>query len=93
MLITQLVQIPLPPHPPLIVHTTHPLILLPLTFLVSATAKRDPVGRNPKRRLWAEAAINVLNTATEDIERKFYFVVPSITVVTFIYLQCPSGLP
>jgi hypothetical protein len=51
------------------------------------------VGRNPKRRLWAEAAINVLNTATEDIERKFSFVVPSITVVTFIYLQCPSGLP
>ncbi|KAG1721871.1 hypothetical protein EDD22DRAFT_936390 [Suillus occidentalis] len=63
-----IVQIPLPPHPPLVVHTTHPLILLPLTFLVSATAKRDPVGRNPKRRLWAEAAINVLNTATEDIE-------------------------
>jgi hypothetical protein len=51
------------------------------------------VGRNPKRRLWAEAAINVLNTATEDIERKFCFVVPSITVVTFISLQYPSGLP
>ncbi|KAG1786474.1 uncharacterized protein HD556DRAFT_1053488 [Suillus plorans] len=62
------VQIALPPHPPLVVHTTHPLILLPLTFLVSATAKRDPVGRNPKRRLWAEAAINILNTAREDIE-------------------------
>ncbi|KAG1805584.1 uncharacterized protein BJ212DRAFT_1391745 [Suillus subaureus] len=63
-----IVQIPLPPHPPLAVHTTHPLILLPLTFLVSATAKRDPVGRNPKRRLWAEAAISILNTAREDIE-------------------------
>ncbi|KAG2144644.1 uncharacterized protein EDB93DRAFT_1152421 [Suillus bovinus] len=63
-----IIQIPLPPHPPLAVHTTHPLILLPLTFLVSATAKRDPVGRNPKRRLWAEAAINTLNTAGEDIE-------------------------
>lgn len=55
------------------VHTTHPLILLPLTFLVSATAKRDPVGRNPKRRLWAEAALNVLNTARDDIERMLYF--------------------
>ncbi|KAG1829018.1 hypothetical protein DFJ58DRAFT_294315 [Suillus subalutaceus] len=63
-----IVQIPLPPHPPLAVHTTHPLILLPLTFLVSATAKRDPVGRNPKRRLWAEAAISILNTAKEDIK-------------------------
>ncbi|KAG2033018.1 hypothetical protein BDR03DRAFT_903113 [Suillus americanus] len=63
-----IVQIPLPPHPPLAVHTTHPLILLPLTFLVSATAKRDPVGRNPKRRLWAEAAISILNTKREDIE-------------------------
>ncbi|KAG1902737.1 uncharacterized protein F5891DRAFT_1215571 [Suillus fuscotomentosus] len=63
-----IIQIALPPHPPLVVHTTHPLILLPLTFLVSATAKRDPVGRNPKRRLWAEAAINTLNTAREDIE-------------------------
>ncbi|KAG2350400.1 hypothetical protein BDR05DRAFT_1054523 [Suillus weaverae] len=63
-----IVQIPLSPHPPLAVHTTHPLILLPLTFLVSATAKRDPVGRNPKRRLWADAAISILNTAREDIE-------------------------
>ncbi|KAG2028494.1 hypothetical protein BDR03DRAFT_988411, partial [Suillus americanus] len=60
--------IPLSSHPPLAVHTTHPLILLPLTFLVSATAKRDPVGRNPKRRLWADAAISILNTAREDIE-------------------------
>ncbi|KAG2364825.1 hypothetical protein BDR07DRAFT_1354615 [Suillus spraguei] len=63
-----IVQIPLSPHPPLAVHTTHPLILLPLTFLVSATAKRDPVGRNPKRRLWAEAAITILSTARKDIE-------------------------
>ncbi|KAG1832855.1 hypothetical protein DFJ58DRAFT_870225, partial [Suillus subalutaceus] len=46
----------------------HPLILLLLTFLVSATAKRDPVGRNPKRRLCAEAAISILNTKREDIE-------------------------
>ncbi|KAG2110691.1 hypothetical protein DEU56DRAFT_896675 [Suillus clintonianus] len=63
-----IIQIPLPPHPPLAVHTTHPLVLLPLTFLVSATAKRDPVGRNPKRRLWAEAGLNILNAASEDIE-------------------------
>ncbi|KAG1738638.1 uncharacterized protein EDB91DRAFT_1138000, partial [Suillus paluster] len=28
------------------VHITHPLILLPLTFLVTATAKRVSVGRN-----------------------------------------------
>ncbi|KAG1742661.1 uncharacterized protein EDB91DRAFT_1221615 [Suillus paluster] len=66
-----IVQIPLPPHPPLAVHTTHPLILLPLTFLVSATAKRDPVGRSPKRRLWAEAGINIVNGAGDDIERTF----------------------
>ncbi|OAX38109.1 hypothetical protein K503DRAFT_741672 [Rhizopogon vinicolor AM-OR11-026] len=61
-------QIPLPPHPPLVVQTTHPLILLPLAFLVSATAKRDPVGRNPKRRLWAEAGLGIIDGAIEDID-------------------------
>ncbi|KAG1742707.1 uncharacterized protein EDB91DRAFT_1335997 [Suillus paluster] len=39
----------------------NPLIHLPLTFLVGATAKRDPAGTNPKRRLWAEAGISIVN--------------------------------
>ncbi|KAG1859540.1 hypothetical protein DFJ58DRAFT_875266 [Suillus subalutaceus] len=33
------------------------------------TAKWDAVDRNPKRTLWAEALINILNTARENIEQ------------------------
>ncbi|KAG1849717.1 hypothetical protein F4604DRAFT_1687321 [Suillus subluteus] len=67
-----IVQIPLPLHPSLMDYATHLHILLPLTFLINATAKRDAVDRNPKRKLWAEAAINILNTARENIEHKLH---------------------
>lgn len=32
---------------------THPRVLYLLAFLVSSVAKRDPVGRKPKRRVFA----------------------------------------
>ncbi|KAG1883278.1 hypothetical protein F4604DRAFT_1677626 [Suillus subluteus] len=67
-----IVQIPLPLHPALMDYATHLHILLPLTFLINTAAKRDAVDRNPKRKLWAKAAINILNTARENIEHKLH---------------------
>ncbi|KAL0577825.1 hypothetical protein V5O48_004153 [Marasmius crinis-equi] len=50
-----IIEIPFPNQrtPPMYVQTTHPKILYVLTFLVSAVAKKDPVGRKPKRKLFA----------------------------------------
>ncbi|KAK0479523.1 hypothetical protein IW261DRAFT_1564172 [Armillaria novae-zelandiae] len=42
-----------PPSPPLLIQTTHPRILLILAYLVSAISRRDPVGRKPKRKVFA----------------------------------------
>ncbi|KAF5392421.1 hypothetical protein D9757_002307 [Collybiopsis confluens] len=39
--------------PPLCVQTTHPRILYILAYLVSCAAKKDPVGRRPKRKIFA----------------------------------------
>ncbi|KAJ3936138.1 MAG: hypothetical protein NXY57DRAFT_986899 [Lentinula lateritia] len=41
------------PSLPLYVQTTHPRILYILAFLVSCVAKKDPVGRRPKRKIFA----------------------------------------
>ncbi|KAJ3918552.1 hypothetical protein F5877DRAFT_78902 [Lentinula edodes] len=41
------------PSLPLYVQTTHPRILYTLAFLVSCVAKKDPVGRRPKRKIFA----------------------------------------
>ncbi|KAJ3857269.1 hypothetical protein EV368DRAFT_77885 [Lentinula lateritia] len=41
------------PSSPLYVQTTHPRILYILAFLVSCVAKKDPVGRRPKRKIFA----------------------------------------
>ncbi|KAH7882576.1 hypothetical protein F5I97DRAFT_1969951 [Phlebopus sp. FC_14] len=51
------VEIPLPGHASLPLRTTHPRVLFLLTFLVSAVAKRDPVGRRPKKKVFAENGI------------------------------------
>lgn len=39
--------------PPLYIQTTHPRILYTLAYLVSCVAKKDPIGRRPKRRVFA----------------------------------------
>ncbi|KAF9232042.1 hypothetical protein BU15DRAFT_81697 [Melanogaster broomeanus] len=52
-----LVEIPLPGHGLVHLRTTHPRILFLLTFLLSAVAKRDPVGRRPKKRVFAECGV------------------------------------
>ncbi|KAH0834299.1 hypothetical protein J3R83DRAFT_11674 [Lanmaoa asiatica] len=52
-----LVEIPLPGYDSIFLQTTHPHILFLLTFLVSAVAKRDPVSRRPKKRVFAECGV------------------------------------
>ncbi|KAF8415813.1 hypothetical protein L210DRAFT_3494828 [Boletus edulis BED1] len=52
-----LVEIPLPGHNSIFLQTTHPHILYLLTFLISAAAKRDPVSRRPKKRVFAECGV------------------------------------
>ncbi|KAF9235318.1 hypothetical protein BU15DRAFT_78151 [Melanogaster broomeanus] len=52
-----LVEIPLPGHGSVHLRTTHPRILFLLTFLLSTVAKRDPVGRRPKKWVFAECGV------------------------------------
>ncbi|KAI0041400.1 hypothetical protein FA95DRAFT_1548791 [Auriscalpium vulgare] len=46
-------EIPMPHGPPLCVRMTHPRTLYYLAFLLSSVAKPDPVGRKPKRKVFA----------------------------------------
>ncbi|TFK32119.1 hypothetical protein BDQ12DRAFT_617655 [Crucibulum laeve] len=55
-----IVQIPLPNSPPFYVQVTHPRVLFSLVFLVSSIAKRDPVGRKPKKRVFAVEGLAVM---------------------------------
>ncbi|EAU92222.1 hypothetical protein CC1G_10108 [Coprinopsis cinerea okayama7 len=45
---------------PLYVRTAHPRILFTTAFLVTAIAKRDPVGRKPKRKVFAAEGLVVV---------------------------------
>ncbi|KAH7924786.1 hypothetical protein BV22DRAFT_1034747 [Leucogyrophana mollusca] len=54
-----IVEITFPTGPPLALHSTHPRVLYLLTFLVSSIAKRDPVGRKPKRKMFATEGLAV----------------------------------
>jgi hypothetical protein len=45
-------QVDIPESVPLVVRVTHPRVLLLLAYLVSATGKRDVLGRKPKRRVF-----------------------------------------
>ncbi|KAF8912002.1 hypothetical protein CPB84DRAFT_1812174 [Gymnopilus junonius] len=56
-----LVEIDLPDLAPLVVQVTHPRIIFALGFLVSSASKRDPVGRKPKRKLFASEGILVVD--------------------------------
>ncbi|KAK0209314.1 hypothetical protein DFS33DRAFT_1498375, partial [Desarmillaria ectypa] len=48
-----------PPSPPLLIQTTHPRILFILAYLVSAISRKDPVGRKPKRKIFAVEGLTV----------------------------------
>lgn len=51
-------QIKLAVGPPLVLKVTHPRVLLHLAYLVSSASKRDPVGRKPKRKVFAVEGLN-----------------------------------
>ncbi|KAJ3557467.1 hypothetical protein NM688_g1462 [Phlebia brevispora] len=51
------VEAKLPAGPPLSIQVTHPRILFLLAFLVSSVAKRDAVGRKPKRKIFASEGL------------------------------------
>ncbi|PPR08179.1 hypothetical protein CVT24_001529, partial [Panaeolus cyanescens] len=61
------VDLPLADSPPLQVQVTHPRIVINLAFLLSSVSKRDPVGRKPKRKLFAGEGIQALE---RDIKRE-----------------------
>jgi len=48
------------PHP-LYIAGTHPRVLYVLTCLVSAAAKRDGVGRKPKKKVFAKEGLTVVS--------------------------------
>ncbi|KAI0033851.1 hypothetical protein K488DRAFT_46896 [Vararia minispora EC-137] len=52
--------IPLARGPPLEFYSTYPRVLFALGYLVSATSKRDALGRRPKRNTFARAGLEVL---------------------------------
>jgi len=51
------VDFPDSPSSSLEIQVTHPRVIFSLGFLVSSTAKRDPVGRKPKRRLFSQEGV------------------------------------
>ncbi|KAF8167157.1 hypothetical protein B0H34DRAFT_791923 [Crassisporium funariophilum] len=62
-----IIDVPFPPSsssspsPALQIQATHPRLILALGFLISAIAKRDPVGRKPKRRIFAAEGVVVVD--------------------------------
>ncbi|KAF8816161.1 hypothetical protein BYT27DRAFT_7128066 [Phlegmacium glaucopus] len=66
-----IVEIPFenPPSPSLFIQVTHPRIIFAMGFLVSSVAKRDPVGRKPKRKMFAAEGLAVLQReAKKEVE-------------------------
>ncbi|KAJ3523314.1 hypothetical protein NMY22_g11498 [Coprinellus aureogranulatus] len=54
------VEIPFPDSQPLYIQLTTPRILMILAFLITSVAKRDPVGRKPKRKVFAMEGLVVV---------------------------------
>jgi hypothetical protein len=67
-------QIQFTKNPPLALQMTHPRVLYLLAFLVSATAKRDPVGRRPKRWVFASEGLAAWEREVgKAIERRWFY--------------------
>ena len=61
-------------------HVTHPRLLFLLTFLVSSVAKRDAVGRKPKRKVFATEGVSAWEREIElELIRESIFSVPERT--------------
>ena len=86
-------QIPFenPKSPSLFIQVTHPRIIFAMGFLVSSVAKRDPVGRKPKRKVFATEGLTVLEReAKQEVESNWIFVVGLCYHLTiFIYFTVP----
>ncbi|KIM23772.1 hypothetical protein M408DRAFT_332143 [Serendipita vermifera MAFF 305830] len=56
-----LISIPLHSNPerPLRIQSTHPRVLYQLTFVISSIAKRDCLGRKPKRKVFAQEVLRI----------------------------------
>lgn len=79
-------EVPFDNSPPLYIAQTHPRVMHALIFLVSAAAKRDAVGRKPRKAVFAKEGLAVLarsgfggssNDRTEaekEITRTFLFI-------------------
>nr|GAT50893.1 predicted protein [Mycena chlorophos] len=57
-----------PKHPPLFVRTTHPRVLYALKYLISAIARRDLVGRKPKRKTFILKGLVVDREAVRELK-------------------------
>ncbi|RXW13250.1 hypothetical protein EST38_g12605 [Candolleomyces aberdarensis] len=55
------VEIPFPASRPLCIQFARPRILMVLAFLITSIAKRDPVGRKPKRKIFAMEGLLVVD--------------------------------
>ena len=56
---------------PLEVQVTHPRVIFALGFLASSVSKRDPVGRKPKRKLFAhEGTLAVERELRKEVDRQ-----------------------
>lgn len=51
--------------PGVFIQSTHPRVLFLLVFLITSVAKRDPVGRKPKKRVFAVEGLKVLKRERE----------------------------
>ncbi|EGN93559.1 hypothetical protein SERLA73DRAFT_63805, partial [Serpula lacrymans var. lacrymans S7.3] len=54
-----IVEVTFPSSPSLSVKVTHPRVVFLLTYLISTTAKRDPVGRKSKRKIFAAEGLAI----------------------------------
>ena len=59
MWLTHILKFPLTAERTLYVQMTHPRILYLLGFLVSSVSKRNPVGRKPKRKVFATEGLTI----------------------------------
>lgn len=77
------------PHSPLFrVQVTHPRVIFTLGFLISSISKRDPVGRKPKRRMFANEGMLVV-----DKELKKEIPCTFLLSVAIRLLHIPSPVP
>ena len=78
---------------PLMLRLTPPAVITSMTYLISAVSKRDPVGRNPKRGVFAREGLlhleNELALGTAAQTGKPVVLGRKLAYVLTLF-QCPS---